>query len=156
MNMKKKYTKKQIMESIKYWQKQLKLGNYKKLNESTKPLKKYSWYLDEFIDYSDDAEPTDEFASIDAVKKNLPKYIPSITVYEAPGHSVSTGGILMTSDNLDDLKKAVIYVSAANGIDMYNELVKTGRLDDELERMDFFNNIDVDFSQDKWIMNNLR
>lgn len=30
-----KYTRKQIMESIKYWQKQLKLGNYKKLNESS-------------------------------------------------------------------------------------------------------------------------
>ena len=31
--MKMKYTKRQIQESIKYWQKQLKLGNYKKLNE---------------------------------------------------------------------------------------------------------------------------
>ena len=92
--------------------------------------------MDEFIDYNDDAELTDEFASVDAVKKNLPKYIPSIMVYEAPGHSVNTGGILMTSDNLDDLKKAVIYVSFANGIDMYNELVKTGKLDDELEGID--------------------
>ena len=32
--MKKKYTKKQITEAIAYWQKQLKLGNYKKVNES--------------------------------------------------------------------------------------------------------------------------
>jgi len=32
--MKKKYTKKQITEAIAYWQKQLKKGNYKKLNES--------------------------------------------------------------------------------------------------------------------------
>ena len=33
--MKKKYTRKQILESIKYWQKQLRAGNYKKLNESS-------------------------------------------------------------------------------------------------------------------------
>lgn len=33
--MKKKYTKKQITEAIAYWQKQLKAGNYKKVNEST-------------------------------------------------------------------------------------------------------------------------
>ena len=32
--MKKKYTRKQILESIKYWKKQLKTGNYRKLNES--------------------------------------------------------------------------------------------------------------------------
>lgn len=31
--MKKKYTKKQIQEAISYWEKQLSLGNYKKLNE---------------------------------------------------------------------------------------------------------------------------
>lgn len=36
--MKKKYTKKQILESIKYWQKQLKLGNYKKLNEDVEEI----------------------------------------------------------------------------------------------------------------------
>ena len=35
IEMKKRYTKKQIMESIKYWQKQLKAGNYKKLNEDS-------------------------------------------------------------------------------------------------------------------------
>lgn len=35
--MKKKYTKKQIQEAIKYWEKQLKAGNYKKLNESDEP-----------------------------------------------------------------------------------------------------------------------
>ena len=32
--MKKTYTKKQIQEAINYWTKQLKIGNYKKLNES--------------------------------------------------------------------------------------------------------------------------
>ena len=32
--MKKTYTKKQITEAIAYWQKQLKAGNYKKVNES--------------------------------------------------------------------------------------------------------------------------
>ena len=36
MTMKKQYTKKQIMESIKYWQKQLKAGNYKKTNSHGK------------------------------------------------------------------------------------------------------------------------
>lgn len=29
-----KYTKKQITEAIAYWKKQLRLGNYKKINES--------------------------------------------------------------------------------------------------------------------------
>ena len=32
--MKKKYTKKQITEAIAYWEKQLRAGNYKKVNES--------------------------------------------------------------------------------------------------------------------------
>jgi len=32
--MKKQYTKKQITEAIAYWQKQLREGNYKKVNES--------------------------------------------------------------------------------------------------------------------------
>ena len=32
--MKKKYTKKQIVEAINYWKKQIRLGNYRKLNES--------------------------------------------------------------------------------------------------------------------------
>ena len=30
----KKYTKKQITEAITYWKKQLRAGNYKKVNES--------------------------------------------------------------------------------------------------------------------------
>lgn len=34
MNTNKKYTRKQILESIKYWKNQLKEGNFKKLNES--------------------------------------------------------------------------------------------------------------------------
>lgn len=37
--MKKKYTKKQIQEAIAYWKKQIKLGNYKKLNENIN----YEW-----------------------------------------------------------------------------------------------------------------
>ena len=36
--MKNKYTRKQIVESIKYWQKQLKEGNYKKLNEDVETI----------------------------------------------------------------------------------------------------------------------
>lgn len=36
--MKKKYTKKQIQEAIAYWQRQIKRGNYKKLNESVEDL----------------------------------------------------------------------------------------------------------------------
>ena len=32
--MKKTYTKKQIQEAISYWRKQLKAGNYRKVNES--------------------------------------------------------------------------------------------------------------------------
>lgn len=33
--MKKTYTKKQITEAIAYWEKQLRAGNYKKVNESS-------------------------------------------------------------------------------------------------------------------------
>ena len=33
--MKNKYTKKQIIEAIAYWQKQLDLGNYRKINEGS-------------------------------------------------------------------------------------------------------------------------
>jgi hypothetical protein len=32
--MKKQYTRKQIVEAINYWKKQIRLGNYKSLNES--------------------------------------------------------------------------------------------------------------------------
>ena len=35
--MKNKYTRKQIVESINYWKKQLRAGNYKKMNESAAP-----------------------------------------------------------------------------------------------------------------------
>ena len=33
-NMKKTYTKKQIQEAINYWEKQLRIGNYERVNES--------------------------------------------------------------------------------------------------------------------------
>jgi len=33
-DMKKKYTKKQITEAIAYWEKQLRVGNYKRVDES--------------------------------------------------------------------------------------------------------------------------
>jgi hypothetical protein len=32
--MKKQYTRKQITEALAYWEKQLRIGNYRKLNES--------------------------------------------------------------------------------------------------------------------------
>ena len=51
--MKKKYTKRQIAEAIAYWKKQLKLGNYKKLNESEdqKELKKFKIRYSVTIDF---------------------------------------------------------------------------------------------------------
>lgn len=45
--MKHKYTKKQIVEAIKYWEKQIKLGNYRKLNESSSEFKK----IDDIVEY---------------------------------------------------------------------------------------------------------
>lgn len=52
--MKKKYTKKQIQEAINYWKKQLKIGNYKKINES------YEYDNDD--DIINDQEFQDDFA----------------------------------------------------------------------------------------------
>ena len=49
--MKKRYTKKQIEESIKYWQKQLNSKNYKKLNESLRKsynCKTQFYYTDDY------------------------------------------------------------------------------------------------------------
>ena len=46
--MKNRYTKKQIEESIKYWKKQLKLGNYKKLNEANASLDDFEQLTDTF------------------------------------------------------------------------------------------------------------
>lgn len=37
--MKKQYTRKQIVEAINYWKKQIRLGNYKKLNENNQSYK---------------------------------------------------------------------------------------------------------------------
>lgn len=45
--MKHKYTKKQIVEAINYWKKQLELGNYKKVNESSSEFKK----IDDIVEY---------------------------------------------------------------------------------------------------------
>jgi len=42
--MKKQYTKKQIVEAINYWKKQLRAGNYKKLNESNDGYKYCLYY----------------------------------------------------------------------------------------------------------------
>ena len=39
MTMKKQYTRKQIVEAINYWKKQIRLGNYKKLNENNQSYK---------------------------------------------------------------------------------------------------------------------
>lgn len=41
-SMKKRYTRKQIVEAINYWKKQLRVGNYKKLNEDANGFK---WLL---------------------------------------------------------------------------------------------------------------
>ena len=66
--MKKRYTKKQICEAIAYWKKQLRAGNYKKINESNsiysrddiQPLIDYWSYLwNEEFDYWCDPEDED-------------------------------------------------------------------------------------------------
>lgn len=58
--MKAKYTKRQIQEAISYWKKQLKLKNYKKLNESTDDVVEGLW------DEDGNGGPTDadEFAKL--------------------------------------------------------------------------------------------
>ena len=48
--MKKKYTKKQIIEAIAYWEKQLRTGNYRKLNESDGEFEK----IDDIVKYLED------------------------------------------------------------------------------------------------------
>ena len=149
-DMKKRYTKKQIQESIAYWKKQLKLGNYKKLNESLNdeelrngPNGEYVWYLDEFIDYDDDDDPTNPFNTIESTVKNIPRLVPGVKAYEGPTHTRGStgGGLILVSNDLDALKKAVIYVSHADGVDEYKRLVKSGRLEDELESSDFYGNV---------------
>ena len=52
--MKKKYTRKQILESIKYWKDQIKKGNYKKLNESYNDINYYRVECD--IDNDDESD----------------------------------------------------------------------------------------------------
>ena len=57
--MKKQYTKKQITEAIAYWKKQLKNGNYKKVNESKDTMKSITFT--DYIEYDeDDFKPGDE------------------------------------------------------------------------------------------------
>lgn len=48
--MKKQYTEKQITEAIAYWEKQLQLGNYKKVNESSEEFEK----IDDIVKYLED------------------------------------------------------------------------------------------------------
>ena len=62
--MKKRYTKRQIQESIKYWEKQLRKGNYHKVNESAedavsfddimKMARKHEMYDIEIEEFSSD------------------------------------------------------------------------------------------------------
>ena len=86
-----KYTKKQICEAIAYWKKQLKLGNYRTVNESggtpytltlkagkdQRKLDSYTWML-----YPNEQSNSDGIA--DALKqfaKNEPKFKPYYEKY---------------------------------------------------------------------------
>lgn len=66
--------------------------------------------------------------------------IPTVKVYDAPNAvGADGGGILMTSDDLDDLKKAVIYVTYGE-TNEYDKLVKSGELEHELKACGFYDN----------------
>lgn len=127
--MKKKYTKKQIQEAIKYWQKQLKKGNYRTLCENSINDFKYCYTFEEFIEYDD--EPGD-YNTIAKVVKNLPIAIPSIKVFTDKRNTIH-----ICSNNLNDIKKAVIYLSFADGEKEYNTLIANNELDQELDSLDF-------------------
>ena len=65
--MKKIYTKKQICEAIAYWEKQLRSGNYKKINESDDGYKTVHVYDIEWqpVDDDDDDVYDDTFEEVD-------------------------------------------------------------------------------------------
>ena len=62
--MKKTYAKRQITEAIVYWEKQLRAGNYKKLNESTVLNENKATYLQKYRDEEDAIPVVDMFWAI--------------------------------------------------------------------------------------------
>ena len=72
--MKKKYTKKQIQEAIKYWKNQLKFGNYKKLNENFEDAVAVDEGIQQFNAEYDDL--------VDSYKKFASTYKPDISEYD--------------------------------------------------------------------------
>ena len=67
--MKKKYTRKQICEAISYWRKQLRAGNYRKMNESVDGAKYILIQTENYEDFFQTFDSEDE--AINAISKQL-------------------------------------------------------------------------------------
>ena len=133
--MNKKYTKKQITEAIAYWEKQLKAGNYKKVNESD-GMKKVTFT--DYIEYDeDDFKPGDEWkATRNGVIKNIKKHYPDVAMVKKI-RTLDGGGLEIYSNNVNTLKKVWIDLSTAD--DTLDKLLNNPeKLEHELQASDFY------------------
>ncbi len=92
--------------------------------------KNYTCVMPEYDEY--DLEPEFEFNTIDRAIAEIPKKFPSITAKK------DRYDLVLTTSNLNELKHAFICLCYANGEQFYQQLCANGKLDAELESLDFF------------------
>ena len=199
----KTYTRKQIVESIKYWQRQLKMMNestnivvnadksitipYSKLIDLQRKYlstmipnaktmtsseiedaimeygdfygevldtnrdhifsesdenKMHSIKISDYIEYDEDEfEPGEEWkCTRDSVVNNIKKYYPNVAKIEKI-RTVDGSGLKIYSNGIGTLKK--IWISLLYADSKYDELVKKGKLENELQSTDFYGCLDA-------------
>ena len=92
-------------------------------------------YIPEYNEYPE--ETSNPFSTISKTIRNIPKKFPKVkAIVKKPQGQAA--GIELSSTDEEQLKKAFITLCYDNGEEHYNELVANGKLEDELESMDFY------------------
>ena len=93
----------------------------------------------DYIEYgADEFGPGEEWkCTRDSVVKNIKKHYPKVAKAEKI-RTPDGPGLKIYSDDLDTLKKIWIALSYSDGDAHYDEMVKNGELEDELESTDFY------------------
>ena len=104
--------------------------------------KMHSITFSDYIEYDEDEfEPGEEWkCTRDSVVKNIKKYYPNVAKIEKI-RTVDGAGLKIYSNDIDTLKK--IWVNLSFTDSKYDELVKKGKLENELKSTDFYGFLDV-------------
>lgn len=92
-------------------------------------------YIGDYIDYPENT--SNPFSTLKKALKNIPKMFPKVKALVKKPRGCGEG-IELSSNDEDQLKKAFICLCYDNGEQHYDEFVKNGTLEDELESMGFY------------------